>query len=372
MKIKFKNTEEQVELIKAMGSRVADVATEAQEIFAAFVGPVIREVLLQAGTAGLIYVDAEFDEDDDPSFPLDLYFDKDVGHISVWHQQIAGGLPTSQVTGMNEMKFGTYRLDSAVSWLKKYARRARLDSVSKAVERMAQEVLVKQERNAWVVILTALAEANTLGTGDHINLSNTESEFILQDMSALITLARRINKSFANGTPSNFSSRGLTDMFVSPEIKEQIRGFAFNPINAKAADGSAPGEASDGIALDDTTRREIFMNAGREELYGITITDLIELGTNEKYNDLFASFAASSIAHGGGNFETGPDEILVGLDLSREAFIRPVARHADSGGTFSTFPDDQFTARSDKAGLYGFVEEGRICIDARAIVGLIV
>ncbi len=191
-------------------------------------------------------------------------------------------------------------------------------------------------------------------------------------MSALITLARRINKSFANGTPSNFSSRGLTDMFVSPEIKEQIRGFAFNPINAKAADGSAPGEASDGIALDDTTRREIFMNAGREELYGITITDLIELGTNEKYNDLFASFAASSIAHGGGNFETGPDEILVGLDLSREAFIRPVARHADSGGTFSTFPDDQFTARSDKAGLYGFVEEGRICIDARAIVGLIV
>ncbi len=144
MKIKFKNTEEQVELIKAMGSRVADVATEAQEIFAAFVGPVIREVLLQAGTAGLIYVDAEFDEDDDPSFPLDLYFDKDVGHSSVWHQQIAGGLPTSQVTGMNEMKFGTYRLDSAVSWLKKYARRARLDSVSKAVERMAQEVLVKQ------------------------------------------------------------------------------------------------------------------------------------------------------------------------------------------------------------------------------------
>lgn len=371
MKIRFKNTDEQVELIKAMGSKRPEVSREAQEVFAAFVGPVIREVLLQAGTAGLIYVDAEFDEDDDPSFPLDLYVDKDVGHISVWSQQIAGGLPSSQVTGLEEMKFSTYRLDSAVSWLKKYARRARLDIVAKAVERMAQEVLVKQERNAWVVLLKALAEANTLGLGDHINQSNTESEFILQDLSALITLTRRINKSFADGTPSNFSSRGLTDLFVSPEIKEQIRGFAFNPINSKAADGTAPGAASDGIALDDVTRREIFMAAGREELYGIAITDLIELGTNEKYNDLFATFAPTGVGHGG-DFVTGDDEILVGIDMSREAFIRPVARQADSGGTFSTFPDDQFPARSDKAGLYGFVEEGRVCIDARAIVGLVV
>jgi len=74
---------------------------------------------------------------------------------------MAGGLPTSQVEGMKEVKIATYRLDSAVSFNKRYARRARLDVVSKAIERMANEVLIKQERNAWAVILKALSEGNS-------------------------------------------------------------------------------------------------------------------------------------------------------------------------------------------------------------------
>ena len=50
MKLKLKNTPEQVELIKAMGSRDMAVANEASQAFAAFVGPVVREVLMQAGS----------------------------------------------------------------------------------------------------------------------------------------------------------------------------------------------------------------------------------------------------------------------------------------------------------------------------------
>ena len=41
MKLKLKNTPEQVELVKALGSKDATVAREAQEAFAAFIGPVI-------------------------------------------------------------------------------------------------------------------------------------------------------------------------------------------------------------------------------------------------------------------------------------------------------------------------------------------
>ena len=74
---------------------------------------------------------------------------------------MAGGLPSSHVEGMKEVKIQTYRLDSAVSFNKRYARKARLDVVSKAIERMANEVLVKQERNAWAVLLKALIDAQT-------------------------------------------------------------------------------------------------------------------------------------------------------------------------------------------------------------------
>ena len=159
MKLKFKNTPEQVELIKAMGSKRPEVSREASEAFAAFIGPVIQQVLSQADTASAVYSDVVYDEDDNPSYPLDLFFEQRNAdnYISVVQQNIAGGLPSSQIAGANELKVATYRLDAAVSFLKKYARRGRLDVVSKAVERMAQEVLVKQERDAWVVILKGLS-----------------------------------------------------------------------------------------------------------------------------------------------------------------------------------------------------------------------
>ena len=54
MRIKLKNTPEQVELIKALGSKNRLVAAEASEAFAAFLGPVIQRVILQAGTASQI------------------------------------------------------------------------------------------------------------------------------------------------------------------------------------------------------------------------------------------------------------------------------------------------------------------------------
>ena len=115
MKLKLKNTPEQVELVKAMGSKNQVAAREAQEAFAAFLGPVVREVLSQAGTASSVYTDAPYDEDDSPSFPLDLYYSDSDNHVSVWMQGMAGGLPSSHVEGMNELKIATYRLDSAIN-----------------------------------------------------------------------------------------------------------------------------------------------------------------------------------------------------------------------------------------------------------------
>ena len=70
MKLKLKETPEQVELVKAMGSRDSLVAAEASQAFAAFIGPVIQKVLNQAGNAPLIYSDMVFDEDDNPSLSV--------------------------------------------------------------------------------------------------------------------------------------------------------------------------------------------------------------------------------------------------------------------------------------------------------------
>jgi hypothetical protein len=167
-----------------------------------------------------------------------------------------------------------------------------------------------------------------------------------------MTLVKRINTSYAGGT--TVDTYGLTDLFVSPEIKADVRAFAYQPI----------GQAST-TDLPAGVREEIYRNAGVQEIYGVTLHELVELGVNAKYSLLW-----NSIAGADGQTDLGTGELAIGLDLSREGFIRPVARQAESGGTFNVLPDDQFVSRSEKTGFYGFLEEGRVCIDARTIVGL--
>jgi hypothetical protein len=370
--IKLKNTPEQLELVKQIGSKDLAVSRPATEAFAVAIGSVIAEVLKQAGTASLIYEDQTFQEDDSPSFPLDLYYNEDVGMVTVWSQSIAGGLPSSKVEGVAELKISTYTLDSAVHFLKKYARKSNLNVLNKAVDRMLQEVLVKQEKMAWSIILKALAEASTAGV-DHVIASTTADVFQLDDLNRLMTLAKRLNQSFAGGTPVAPYSRGITDLFVSPEIKEQIRGFAYNPMNTRVGP-TVPGStlanytATTAVPLPDSIREEIYRNAGSSEIFGVNITDLNELGTTRKYNVLFDSFYSASTP----TFAGATDEVCIGVDLTRGAFIRAVATDSETSATFSVQPDDQWVARSDTAGFYGSLQEGRVCIDSRAILGLIV
>ena len=379
MKLKLKNTPEQVELIKALGSKDHTVAAEAGSAFAAFIGPVISKVIATAGTASLVFSDVEYDEDDSPSYPLDLYYNENEGYVTTWSQNLAGGMPTSQVEGVKEMKIATYRLDSAVSFMKKYARKSRLDVISKALERMAQEVLIKQERNAWSVVLKALAESSTAvggGRGNsHILRASNKDEFKVHDLNRMLTMMRRLSTSWSGHTPAGGDAYGLTDLFVSPEIKQHIRAFAYQPMDVYSKSSTA---------LPDNVREDIYRAAGTNEIYGVRITDLLELGVSKKYNQLLTGFLADSLKDSGTTsigftgaqvdaaWDDTAQQILIGLDASREAFIRPVARQHDSGGTFTALPDDQFAARADKTGFYGFLEEGRVCIDAKAIIGMTV
>jgi hypothetical protein len=52
--------------------------------------------------------------------------------------------------------------------------------------------------------------------------------------------------------------------------------------------------------------------------------------------------------------------------------IRAVATDSESGDEFSLVADDQFVTRQSKIGYYGSLEEGRMIIDDRVLLGLIV
>ena len=373
MKITLKRTPEQVELIKAMASKNRAVAYQAQVALAEFIGPVLAEVINNAPTLSNLFTTLQFNADDNPSIPLDLYFDiSDEDYITVYSQSVAGGLPQNQVLPTaSEMKIATYTLDSALSFDRRYAAKSRMDVVSKTFTRMAQEILLKQEKTSANLILTALAGAKT-NNKQHILTAGTNGRFLLDDLNRLFTLAKRINTSFSGGTPVNRASRGVTDLLVSPELVQELRAMAYNPINSKGAGGVAltsNDARGNGIAAPESMRTDIYNSAGIPEFYGVSIMEMNELGAGQKFNTVFNGVKAT-----GPNtytFDPAVQEIIIGLDRGRESLIRAVATDSENGSEFSLTADDQYSIRQSKIGYFGSLEEGRMVLDNRALVGVI-
>ena len=368
MKITLKNTPEQVELVKAMASRNRDVAYEAQTALAEFIGPVLAEVVNNAPVLSNLFTTLQYNADDNPSIPLDLYFDiTDQDYVQVYSQSRAGGLPTSEVLPTSsELKIATYSLDSAVSFDRRYAAKSRMDVVAKTMTRVAQEILLKQNKISANVVMKALANASTNGLA-HVEAASSAGRFTLADLNELLTLAKRISTSFVGGTPEVGQGRGITDILVSPEIVEELRAIAYNPINTKAA--PLAGALKNPVQTADVIAQQAYSAAGAPEFYGINVIELNELGFTTNGAQAFNTVFEENYA---GTFNATSENIVVGLDRTRDSLIRPVAVDGESGGEFNLIADDQYSIRQSKIGYFGSLEEGRIVLDDRALVGKIV
>lgn len=358
MKITLKRTEEQVELVKAMASRNRDVAYEAQQALAEFIGPVLSEVINQAPTLSNLFTSFQFNEMDSPSIPLDLYYDVTApDYVKVYSTTVPGGLPTNTVTPtVSEMKFNTYRLDSAVDFDKRYAAKSRMDVVGKTFTRIAQEILLRQEDTSANLILGSLADAETNGQ-DHLIAANGTS-LILDDFNRLLTLAKRINTAWTGGAPEGGRIKGVTDLIMSPEAVQGLREMAYNPINTNPGPG-----AGDAIPATDEMRNAIYNNAGIPEFYGISIMEINELGkvgsTSQKFLSTWNTLSGNT-----------DNDLVIGIDRSRESLFRAIALDAESGSELSLLADDQYSVRQQKIGYYGSMEEGRMVLDNRVLTGI--
>ena len=382
MKITLKNTPEQVELVKAMASRNRDVAYEAQTALAEFIGPVLAEVINNAPALSNLFTTLQYNADDNPSIPLDLYFDvSDEDYVQVYSQSRAGGLPTSEVQPTSsELKIATYSLDSAVSFDRRYAAKSRMDVVAKTMTRVAQEILLKQNKISANVVFKALADSQS-NNRIQVEEAISNKRFVLADLNRMITRSKRLVTSFVGGTPDVRQGRGVTDIICSPEVVEELRAIAYNPINTKEPDGTAPG-AGDALRTADVIAEQAYNAAGAPEFYGINIIELNEMGgtplgsSSQTFNEIFRGFNSVNPALAGGaagdEVFQGDDELVLGIDRTRESLIRPVAIDAENGGEFNLIADDQYSIRQNKIGYFGSLEEGRIVIDERALLGTVI
>ena len=169
------------------------------------------------------------------------------------------------------------------------------------------------------------------------------------------------------------TGRGITDLLCSPEVVQNLREMAYNPVNSRGGVAVPGGDADDGgagaIAGTESLRNSVYNSAGLPEFFGISIMEANEFGIGQKFNNIYIAL--------GGVDESGAaisatDEVAVGLDRSRESLMRAVALDGDTGSQFTLLPDDQYSVRQQKIGFYGSMEEGRMILDNRAVFGLIV
>ena len=377
MKITFQETPEQLQLIKAMGSKNANESRAAQEAFAALLSPRLGQFFLQADTTQFLYKTLAFAADNDPSVPLELFAEVPEGYYHIWSAGMPGGVPTNTIhQPIEEVKFTTYRMDSAWSILSKYARTMRLPIIAKALERLMQEVLLKTNHQAWSVVLAALAQArhDFRGTNTgHVFASQAADKFTLDDFSQLLTFFRRLNSSWSGGTPVGGASKP-TDMIVSPEMVEKFRAMSYNPINTKAPNEIAAAGDSGAVVLPDSERANLWSSGGVPTFLNVNILELLELGSNQDYQVLFESFIGSTdlprISTGtasGETFSAANDELVIIVDATKDIGHRAIASDSDTGSVFSLEPDDQFLKRSGKIGWFGGIEEGRLVSDTRGL-----
>ena len=164
---------------------------------------------------------------------------------------------------------------------------------------------------------------------------------------------------------------------TSPEIVGAIRSQAYNPVNTRAALGqSAAAENSNGIAAPEALREELYRGGGETSFMGLNILEFNEMGEDQKFNTLFDTAAGSTSYARFDGTDTAvfdaDDEIVVGIDRSRDSLIRAVATDSESGSEFNLIADDQYSVRQNKIGYFGSVEEGRVVLDSRVLCGVVV
>lgn len=265
-----------------------------------------------------------------PEFPLDLLApgqEKDHVAYTIPNQ---GYIPQMHVEG-DYVLVPTYDCGNSIDWNLKYARDARWDIVSRAMQVYEAGFVKKLNDDGWHTLLSAAYDRNVVVTD-----SDASTGMFTKRLVSLMKVMMRRN---GGGNSTSVNKGSLTDIYISPEAMEDIRNWNVDQV-------------------DEMTRREIFISEGDNALtriFAVNLHDLDELGEGQEYQ-LFYDNELS------GTMPSGDVELVVGLNLAkRRSFIMPLREEPQ------VFPDDALH-RQKRAGVYGWCEQGFAVLDNRDVI----
>ena len=384
MKIKLKEKTEHIELVKAMGSRDNEASREAMRVFANLVGPLAKKVLDETNAIDGFYDTLSVGEYEPRTIPLDDYHNiSDADYVRVSFSSRPGDLAYNQLTGADDVAFSTAFISSAIAYYKKYLKAGRINHAENGIRKMINEVRFKMKRQGIQPILDSLANTTTNG-GKHLIRANTPNQLGLDDFNRLQTMAARILTSGLGDTPAGIdnSTRAVDTLVMSPEMVEEIRAIAYQPMNTRAAVGTADKDST-GIAAPEGVRESVYAAGGIPSIYGTEIIQLNDMGIGQDFNTIFDTLAGSTEYPDAGEafdsssttaFAGSTDEFVLGISrqIDVNGLLKVEIADGETGANFNVSPDDQFVAREGKTGMFGEAEVGYLAVEPRNLFGLIV
>lgn len=315
-------------LIRSGSADKQESLAAVKQLAVAFETP-LRKGVMSGDITGNIFERIKLDSNASSEFPLDFLApgtEKDfVAYTIPYH----GRIPERNIEG-DYVMVPTYEVGSSIDWTLKYARDARWDVVTRAMQVLQSSFVKKKNDDAWHTLLAAGVDRNIVV----YDSDASAGQFTKRLVSLMKTVMRR-----NGGGNSTSTNRGkLTDLYLSPEAMEDIRNWGVDQV-------------------DEVTRREIYVagDGSVNRIFNVNLTDLDELGEGQEYQKFFLNELVGSLQ--------GSDvELVVGLDLStNDSFINPYRSDVQ------VFEEDSFH-RQRRAGLYAWAEHGFAVLDNRRVI----
>jgi hypothetical protein len=321
---------EMTELLIKSGSQNREESLAATKQLAIALQTPLRQGVLSGDITGNIYERIQLAPGAAPEFPLDFLApgtEKDYVAYTIPNH---GRIPERNIEG-DFVMVPTYEVGNSIDWTLKYARDARWDIITRAMQVLMAGFTKKINDDAWHTLLAASVDRNIVVFDADASIG--------QFTKRLVSLMKTVMRRNGGGNSTSINRGMLTDLYVSPEAMEDIRNWGVDQV-------------------DEITRREIFLSEDgvMNRIFGVNLHDLDELGEGQEYQLFFENELSGTMA--------GSDvEIVVGLDLSKQdSFVMPMREPVQ------VFEDYDNLHRQRRAGMYAWAEHGFGVLDNRRVI----
>lgn len=322
-------TQEMTELLRKSGSPNREESLAATHELAVALTTPLRQGVLSGDITGNIFERIQLAPGAAPEFPLDFVVPGTEGRYVAYTIPNHGRIPERNIEG-DFVMVNTFDIGNSIDWLLKFARDARWDIVTRAMQVLQAGFVKKINDDAWHCLIAAGVDRNIVVYDSAASAG--------QFTKRLVSLGKTVMRRNGGGNSTSINRRILTDLYLSPECMEDIRDWGVDQV-------------------DEITRREIYVAADGSvnRIFNVNLHDVDELGESQEYQLYFTNELSGSLA-------TSDLELIVGVDQSKsDSFVMPVREDVQ------IFEDDTLH-RSRRAGLYGWAEHGFGCLDNRNII----